>query len=204
MRRALAGGRLAEPFAPTAPSQFSSTRPAITKPPGILSEILHENAQIDGTGRVEDANKAVMDPSAQLRLAKAQVARITWCFKQSGPSPTCPVPLICAHLDRKNDNMPSRDQKGHRNPRRTISKGRLTARVEPKPPCGKKRIANRANWNKPPSPVPNKRSREASPCRRASPGLLKDGRVFSSDKNDPLFCGFTLAYFFATWGNVDF
>ena len=26
----------------------------------------------------------------------------------------------------------------------------------------------------------------------------------ASDKNDPLFCGFTIAYFFATWGNVDF
>ena len=24
------------------------------------------------------------------------------------------------------------------------------------------------------------------------------------DKNDPLFCGFTVVYFFATWENLDF
>ena len=63
-------------------------------------------------------------------------------------------------------------------PNTQTTKGRLAARVEPKPPCGKKRIANRANWNKPPSSVPNKRSREASPCRRAPPGLLKGGKAF--------------------------
>ena len=34
--------------------------------------------------------------------------------------------------------------------------------------------------------------------------MLKGGRVFRPDKNDPLFCGFALAYFFATWGNDDF
>ena len=32
-----------------------------------------------------------------------------------------------------------------------------------------------------------------------------EGSIVScSDKNDPLFCGFTMAYFFATWRNGDF
>ena len=34
-------------------------------------------------------------------------------------------------------------------------------------------------------------------CRRAA-------EFSCSDKNDPLFCGFAMAYFFATWGNTDY
>ena len=90
-------------FFPTKPvcHQFTTSELQIDPAPPnkhriavVLSKIRGENAQINDTGQVACADKAVRNASAPSRLTKAQIARILWRLQAR------PVPF---HLPRTVD-----------------------------------------------------------------------------------------------------
>ena len=151
-----------------------------------MSEIGRENAKYSCSGQVEGIDEAASGPSAPSRPAKAQVAKIASRIQTRHHPPHLPRTVDFVVFGRKKRQHaaeePEKGRPSQRTPRREPKRARQSTEAQTLMGVRRQGSSKTATlWisqsGRKQRTALSKRSREASPCRRAPPGLMKGGRV---------------------------